>query len=198
MPSQGRISKREKRIARAESKKGIYLKKNAKIIESAKKYPSKTPYIFPLNVSPCKIPSIATPESCGDKAMAWSLDKADREGTWSWGINRDWGQDIWNSNIEPFLRNCEHKLWKEIWQETYFSKKRGTKQKHVYYKLDQLNAKNKEAYSRLEALELDDCGDGKIFRFRVMGAVRLYGFTFGHIFGLVWYDPGHNIWPLDN
>jgi hypothetical protein len=51
----------------------------------------------------------------------------------------------------------------------------------------------KEAFDRLTELEYDD--QTEIFRFRMTGPHRLYGFRFGHVFKTVWFDPVHMIYP---
>jgi hypothetical protein len=44
----------------------------------------------------------------------------------------------------------------------------------------------------LKALEYDD--QTVIFRFRMTGPHRLYGFRFGHVFKTVWFDHVHKIY----
>lgn len=51
-----------------------------------------------------------------------------------------------------------------------------------------------EAHERLEAIGLADMT--KISVLRLGGEQRLYGFRQnGNIFHIVWWDPGHEIWP---
>lgn len=188
-------SRSERRIARAALKLINYKSKNIRFIQSVKESLDKTPKM-PALTCPCKIPVIPSVAPCGDAYMLWSLDKVDKEGNWSWGP-RGWETHVWDKKIEPFFREYEKKLWKTILTETTYNKKMGRNhQKHIYYSLIDLLQKNPEVYERLEELELEDCGDGKIFRFRVTGKIRLYGFLFGPIFGFVWYDPIHMIWPI--
>ena len=50
-----------------------------------------------------------------------------------------------------------------------------------------------EARERLEALNLAD--QTKIWRLRVGGTGRLYGFLTDNVFHVVFWDPEHAIWP---
>jgi hypothetical protein len=53
---------------------------------------------------------------------------------------------------------------------------------------------NSEAHSRLDEIGLADMT--KISVLRLSGEKRLYGFRHdGNIFHIVWWDPGHQIWP---
>lgn len=50
-----------------------------------------------------------------------------------------------------------------------------------------------EARARLDVIGLADMT--KISVFRLGGEQRLYGFRCGNVFHVVWWDPGHVIWP---
>ena len=52
---------------------------------------------------------------------------------------------------------------------------------------------NKHARGRLEAIGLGDMT--KIWKLRVGGPGRLWGFLVDNIFHVVWWDPKHEIWP---
>jgi hypothetical protein len=52
---------------------------------------------------------------------------------------------------------------------------------------------NDEALERLEACGLAD--QTKIWRLRIGGTGRLYGFLAGNVFHVVFWDPEHEIWP---
>jgi len=49
------------------------------------------------------------------------------------------------------------------------------------------------ARERLDAIGLADMT--KISVFRLGGELRLYGFRYGNVFHVVWWDPEHVIWP---
>ncbi|WP_445520486.1 hypothetical protein [Streptomyces sp. NEAU-174] len=52
---------------------------------------------------------------------------------------------------------------------------------------------NRTALERLEILGLPDMT--KIWKLRVGGAGRLWGFLVGNVFHVIWWDPEHQVWP---
>lgn len=52
---------------------------------------------------------------------------------------------------------------------------------------------NKTALDRLDELGMADMTT--IWRLRLGGEPRLYGFLAGHVFHVLWWDPDHEIWP---
>lgn len=55
----------------------------------------------------------------------------------------------------------------------------------------------RDAQERLTELHLDDMGDA-IFRFRLDGTGRLWGFELGSgVFYAVWWDPNHRVCPSE-
>lgn len=55
----------------------------------------------------------------------------------------------------------------------------------------------REAQYRLTELHLDDLGD-QMFRFRLDGTGRLWGFELGDgIFHALWWDPDHEVYPTE-
>jgi hypothetical protein len=59
------------------------------------------------------------------------------------------------------------------------------------YDVDQIP--NRDALARLDALGLADMT--KIWRLRLNGTQRLYGFLQDNVFHVIWWDPDHQIWP---
>lgn len=53
-----------------------------------------------------------------------------------------------------------------------------------------------EATRRLQALRLDDFDE--LFRFRLGNLPRLWGILDGDIFYPVWWDPDHEVYPLEH
>jgi hypothetical protein len=51
-----------------------------------------------------------------------------------------------------------------------------------------------ECQTRL--LELNKV-DGDIYRFRLGNRRRLWGFRITHVFEILWFDPEHNVYPVD-
>lgn len=52
---------------------------------------------------------------------------------------------------------------------------------------------NKSARERLEAVGLADMT--RIWRLRIGGTGRLYGFLIDNVFHVLWWDPQHEVWP---
>ena len=52
---------------------------------------------------------------------------------------------------------------------------------------------NKQAHERLSELGLAD--QTKIWKLRINGPGRVYGFLTGNVFHVVWWDPKHEVWP---
>ena len=125
------------------------------------------------------------------RLMCWDRKIEDVEGQWSWGAPRKCSQDHWNDIVYPFLTEYEKKSWGEIDTERTGKGKRRRK-KHVHYPFDRLID---EAYERLIKLELDDFATS-IFRFRLSGLQRLFGFRIPAtaMFHMVWFDPEHRLY----
>jgi hypothetical protein len=121
-------------------------------------------------------------------------DNADLEGEWSWREKRDWkANSSYQKTIDDFHKNYHNvKKWKNIFQETTYSKKtRKNKPKHIFYPVHKIT---KEAQKRLEGIQpIND----EIFRFRLQGKFRFYGFCFGNVFCALWHDPVHKIYPIN-
>ncbi len=114
---------------------------------------------------------------------------ADKKGEWKWGLKRDWTIDETHSQIIGSFFSNYHKCKK--WSEVYHEKVDGC-QKHIPYYITEICH---DAYLRLVELKLDDFE--QIFRFRLQGDYRFYGFTIGSNFMALWYDPYHGIYPYD-
>lgn len=58
---------------------------------------------------------------------------------------------------------------------------------------DVVTLPNKQARDRLVEMGLSD--QTKIWKLRIGGPGRLWGFLTGNIFYVVWWDPRHEVWP---
>ncbi len=145
---------------------------------------SKTPES--LLVTPAKLVRVAQ-EPDKPTLMTYATGHEDREGTWSWGENRDWGDEVWRDKLEPFLKLYHNQF---TWPQIEGQKTNG-KKKHVSYPPGTIV---KEARDRLIELKKDDLEES-IFRFRMSGKVRLYGFRLAGIFYCLWFDRLHKICP---
>lgn len=124
--------------------------------------------------------------------MRWTRDQEDTApGSWSWGTECKCCDEDWARIIHPFLLEYETKRWNEIDAERT-GKGRKRRQKHIFYTFEQIVS---EAYQRLIDLQLDDFAPN-IFRFRLSGRRRLYGFRIAAtgMFHMIWFDPTHSIY----
>ncbi|KIR64953.1 hypothetical protein TK50_05265 [Micromonospora haikouensis] len=98
--------------------------------------------------------------------------------------------DAWE--ILDFLCQISTLTWGEIMaQMTGPSHKRH--KKHHSYPIDSVGA---TAQARLTHLHLDEVTD-ELFRFRLSGVKRLWGFRADEVFHVLWWDPDHQVCPTD-
>lgn len=170
-------AKRDRRRKRRKQRRVI----PAQIALSTEKAPKEASRVAPSK----SVPAVALKPS--RQKMQLDISMADREGHWSWGIARDWGEDVWLQTIEPFLNDYIQKTWGQI--DAEFTGAQWRRPKHISYEFSVIK---REAVTRLEELQIDDFAPD-IFRFRIAGRKRLYGFRINPKFYLLWYDPTHEI-----
>lgn len=120
--------------------------------------------------------------------VTWCARRADLLGEWSWGEPRSWEADEWSSVIEPPLQNFETMTWAEIDKCTSDT---GHKLHHTHSIEDVID----EAQDRWLALDLAEFET--IFRFRLGGVRRLWGFIVQAHFHIIWWDRDHSIYPTE-
>jgi hypothetical protein len=118
--------------------------------------------------------------------VTWCISKADRIDQWSWGESRDWLEDEWVSVIEPAFVSFEKLTWGDI---DKFSSETGHKMHHGHEIGDLIT----EAQRRWLSLELEQYET--IFRFRLGGTRRAWGFLVQSHFHFVWWDREHSLYP---
>lgn len=131
-----------------------------------------------------------------EKLVMLEYGKIDVDGQWSWGVVRDWRLCPSYNQIMDDFHDIYHnkKTWGEVKAEKRpFDHATKTKDKHVYYMIYQLA---KEAQNRIAELKLEDFE--RVFRFRMNNNFRIYGVTLGNNFIILWHDPDHNIYPIDD
>ena len=167
------MSKKEARIARKNAKRIEQQRKSARLLAapSEDKNPRRK----------------VDPGSIYHMMMEWTEDSADLVGIWSWGQDRDWGQETWDTVIHPKLREYQQLLWREIEASTTDSGRRS----HHPMDCDVICG---ECQRRLEELGLFH---DSIYRFRLGNLRRLWGFRVVNSFEILWYDPEHQVYPLD-
>lgn len=129
----------------------------------------------------------ADPSSIFQMKMTWTCDAPDNEGHWQSGTPRKWEDDHWQDAIEPKLDQWRQLTWAEI--DALSS---GTGHK-MHHNMD-VEVITEEAQIRL--LDLEKITD-TIFRFRLGGKPRLWGFRVVGNFEVLWFDPEHEIYPVE-
>lgn len=179
------MSKKEKRIARQLLRADAHAAKQARLRER----PSEERTVR-LGASPesAKLPrSNKDPSSIMSERMTWTIDYADREGSWSWGTLRQWAEADWSDEIEPSLLSFGGLSWAEIGMQTS-----GSHRKHHGQEVTSICS---EAQSRWSEKNLDQYDE--IFRFRLGSTKRLWGYRIRAQFHVVWWDPDHKIYPTE-
>ena len=178
-------NKSEKRLARKALENEKFEAKKLRQAEN----PENNKYVSEYELARAE-KRVREPEKPRDRNMAWSDAQTDFLGEWSWG-SRECLIDDWADEIHPFLTEYEKKTWLQIYDERTGVKNR--RQKHISYEVQQIC---KEAQDRLVELERDDVD--YVFRFRLAGPKRLYGVLQAHLFFVLWWDPQHNIYKLED
>jgi hypothetical protein len=122
-----------------------------------------------------------------NQRVTWCITKSDVEGSWSWGEQRQWLEAEWSEHIDPSFRAWTRNTWAEIDRATSGSRHK----MHHSHELDDLIA---EAQTRwMRDLNLDEFADS-IFRFRLGGTRRAWGYVVQAHFHMVWWERHHRIY----
>lgn len=122
--------------------------------------------------------------------MTWCEKDADLEGQWSWGQDRQWSDEEWKHNIEPYLLQMEKLTWAEI-----YAQRTGGKNRHKKHHDMDIGVICDEAFERWIEIKLEEYDTA--FRFRFGGKQRLWGYKILEKFKIVWWDPLHKIYPVE-
>lgn len=122
--------------------------------------------------------------------LTWCIGRADRVDSWSWGRERDWTSDEWDSIIDAFFTKLGHSSWKDIM--TLHVRNKGKKRipKHYSYSVLRLRDEAVERWIEIDLAQYDE-----VFKFRLAAKRRIYGIRSLNHFHLVWWDPVHKIHP---
>ena len=179
--------KADARIARALAKKLKQQEKTIRLRESPPEQEVRSKY---AKEAPKKVRAGADPNSVYSMTMSWTIDKADKEGSWTWGVARDWGEKTWNDELEPKLKEFEKLTWGEIADQRYGNP---GKRRQLHHSME-VQVICDEAQQRLTALQEQP---ETLYRFRLGNLPRLWGIRIVEKFHVLWYDPTHQIYPVD-
>lgn len=129
----------------------------------------------------------ADPASIFHMTVVWIEEGADKDGSWSSGTPRAWCNDEWMAHVSPKAAQWVRLTWGEIHQ---LSSESGHRMHHLHKTEDIIQ----EAQHRLHTIERYE---EQVFRFRCGGAKRVWGLRYGAEFHVIWYDPMHEIYPVD-
>jgi hypothetical protein len=121
--------------------------------------------------------------------VTWCINKADIKDEWSWAEVRAWEQEEWVEYIHPHLKQMEQITWAEV---DKLSSGSGHKMHHGHEITDLV----KEAQYRWKIIGLEEYDS--VFRFRLGGTKRAWGYIVQSHFFMVWWERHHKIYPVDN
>jgi hypothetical protein len=119
---------------------------------------------------------------------SFSFQFADRTHDGSW----KWFQDDEAREVMDFLADISRSTWNEIGNQMT-----GGRNRHRKHHDQPVEGLCKEAQDRLATLQLDEVFGEEIFRFRLSGTRRLWGFVEEAVFYVLWWDADHRVYPTD-
>lgn len=128
--------------------------------------------------------NVSSPYSCDSEKFRWSAKDIDID------YRGDWDWDLKPSELRDFLRAIEEYstlTWTELISQ-------GNNKHHSQL----TETLSKDARSRLWHLfsDADSEYPEEIFRFRIAGTVRLWGFRENGLFKILWFDRDHKVYPV--
>ncbi len=126
------------------------------------------------------------PTSFREMRMTWCITQADVNGTWSWGQERQWSDEQWKSSINDTLSLLSKLTWKEIEVQRSGRTYRNHSQA--------IESVCSEAICRWNVLGIET---DTVYRFRLSGKERAWGYRLGSHFYMIWYDAEHKVYPVE-
>lgn len=157
-------------------------------VPSTNDVPRLAPHLARAAAEAEKAPKAAKDGSRFNSRVTWCITRADQDDNWSWGEPRAWLQDEWEFTIHPPFQQFAQLTWQEIDQ---FSSESGHKMHHGHEVGDLIS----EAQQRWRALDLEQYES--VFRFRLGGTRRAWGYIVQAHFHMVWWDREHSIYPTE-
>ena len=137
---------------------------------------------------PPRLPKAVAAESRFASLVTWCTTRHDQK--WVWQDVRCWTDEEWTDVIHPSFREFERLTWAEIDRQVY-----GKKNRHKLHHLQEVSRLAPDAQKRWLKLKLEEFDTA--FRFRIGGTRRVWGFILGAHFHIVWWDPEHDIYPVE-
>jgi hypothetical protein len=149
--------------------------------------PRVAPHLARKAADSVNLPKSAFEGSRFGLPMTYCISRKDHHGFWSWAEPRAWTGAEWQEEIEPPMRHFSGLTWGEI---DGLASGTGHKMHHSH-ETQQLVEEAKQRWVALGLEEFDT-----VFRFRMSGTKRAWGFVVQAHFHLVWWDRRHLIYPV--
>lgn len=104
----------------------------------------------------------------------------------------EWGWHLLDGGDADSLVKFMREMARLPWSEIVAAKASGRRRHHS----QPITSLPSACRRRLRELELEDL-DEEIFRFRLGGTERLWGFLQNGVFYALWWDPNHRVYPTD-
>lgn len=117
--------------------------------------------------------------------VTWCTSRVDHDGEWGWREPRRWTDDEWESVIHPHFKAFGEMTWAHV--DSFAS---GSE--HKMHHSQAFNRIVEEAQERWMHLDLGEFADS-IFRFRLGGTRRAWGYIVQAHFHMVWWERRHKI-----
>lgn len=118
----------------------------------------------------------------------FSFRYADRDYEGEWG----WPEAEGLARVIDFLCDISSNTWADIRNQTTNTKRAGHRKHHEM----PFDGVCDEALRRIQQRRFDEQFE-ELFRFRLDGRARLWGFQSNGVFYPVWWDPEHKVYPTD-
>jgi len=189
-----REKRRAEKLARFEASKAAILAKvennpypKIAVAVDAGTIPRVAPHLQRQAVAAALTPKTIVSGSNYGSRMTYCLTRKDHENNWSWAEPRAWTADEWANEIRPPLEHFANLTWGEI---DAFASGSGHKMHHSHEIADLVA----EAQSRWIELDLEQFDT--VFRFRMGGTKRAWGYVVQSHFHMVWWDRHHSLYPV--
>jgi hypothetical protein len=138
---------------------------------------------------PPKRPKAAQPPTSADQTPHFCFHYADRATREAWAFKPD-GDSA--PDLFGFLCDMAKLKWSDIERQQTGGKRR--RRKHHSQPIHSLEH---AAQADLRKRRLDETFGDEIFRFRLGGKSRLWGFRNERVFHVIWWDPDHLVYPTE-
>lgn len=194
-----KLGREERKLARKEKKSQKSVRFRTEFIENSSPQTPKIQFLPDLEKLPKldsnlqdletpKQPKVSQTGSRFGYQMTWCARIADIKDGWSWGELRQWSESEWEELIAKGLNSLEGLDWRELQNMT-------SDTMHLMHHDHDIGDLCDEAVERWLELDLEQFDSP--FRFRLGNKKRAWGIELQGHFYLVWYERGHNIYPIN-